>query len=132
MSVKILQFSGLLCHGTTKRSTLYQKTPASVPRLSQGSSTVCIFLLLPCTVHLFISFFPTVPVVLRWIIVGVTEMPAAPRKEEEGEDYSRLLVIYIFHTKLFFSNLSFDKYKYYIIILCIHYRSEMFSIVRLI
>lgn len=44
----------------------------------------------PCpalSIYFFSFFPPTVPVVLRWIMVGVTEMAAAPREEEEeGED----------------------------------------------
>lgn len=35
------------------------------------------------------------PVALRWIMVGVIEMAAAHRAEEEGEDYPKLLVINI-------------------------------------
>lgn len=54
----------------------------------------------------------TLPVALRWIMVGVIEMAAAPREEEEGEDYPRLN---IFHIKLLFSNATFRKWNYSII-----------------
>lgn len=69
------------------------------------------------------------PVALRWIMVCVIEMAAAPREEEEGEDYPRLN---IFHIKLLFSNASVREWNYSIIILCIYNRTDRSFIVGII
>lgn len=54
---------------------------------------------------------PLMPVALRWIMVGVIEMAAAPREEEEEEDYPRLNM---FHVKLLFTSASKCNYHYII------------------